>query len=150
MAELTEDYKEYLYERLEDPAEAAEYLNAALEDEDVRVFLLALKDVTDVIGVTKVARAADLNRENLYKILSDQGNPRLSSMLGILRALGIQLQVKPLKVARKRGRVAADIQPSLFEQPPSIKEPRIAGGYSEYQEFENGSTDNTKNESVAA
>jgi probable addiction module antidote protein len=97
MDELTQDYKEFLYERLQDPAEAAEYLNAALEDEDATVFLLALRDVAEVSGMTKVAKAAALNRENVYRILSDQGNPRLSSMLALLRAVGVQLQVKPQK-----------------------------------------------------
>ena len=46
----THSYKEHLFERLQDADEAAAYLNAALEDEDPRVFLLALRDVTDASG----------------------------------------------------------------------------------------------------
>jgi len=41
----TTDYKEALIERLKEPEEAIAYLNAALKDEDRRVFLLALKDI---------------------------------------------------------------------------------------------------------
>ena len=39
------DYQEKLLQDLQDPDEALEYLNAALIDEDPRVFLLALKNV---------------------------------------------------------------------------------------------------------
>jgi probable addiction module antidote protein len=149
MDELTKDYKEYLYERLQDPVAAAGYLNATLEEDDPSVFLLALKYVVEARGISSVAAIADLDRANLYRILSDQGNPRLSSVLAIFQAVDIQLQVKPRKAARKRTLEAA-MQPSLFEQPAGFKEPRIVGGFGEHQESDYGSTDNTKNESFAA
>ena len=60
---------------LQDPAEAAAYLNAAIEDGDQQVFLLALRDVVEAQGMTQTARAAGLNRENLYRIRSVPGNP---------------------------------------------------------------------------
>ncbi len=44
------DFQEYLHEKLQDPKEALAYLNAALQDEDDRVFLLALKDVLEARG----------------------------------------------------------------------------------------------------
>jgi probable addiction module antidote protein len=88
---LTKSYRDSLLESLQDPAEAAAYLDAALEDEDSRVFLLALRDVAEARGISQVAAEADLNRESLYRMLSEEGNPRLSSLEAVLRAFGLRL-----------------------------------------------------------
>jgi len=63
---------------LADPEEAAAYLNAALEDGDQQVFLLALRDVAEARGMSQVAREARLNREIMYRMLSPTGNPQKS------------------------------------------------------------------------
>ena len=89
MARLTESYLDDLHERLGDPNEALGYLAAAIEEGDVPTFLLALRDVVEARGIQKVAKATGLNRENLYRILSEQGNPRLSSLSAILDAMGL-------------------------------------------------------------
>lgn len=84
-------YENGLHADLKDPAEAAAYLNAAIEDGDQQVFLLALRDVTEAQGLTQTARAAGLNRENLYRILSASGNPQLSSLNALLHSLGLRV-----------------------------------------------------------
>jgi probable addiction module antidote protein len=91
---LTKSYRDSLLGSLQDPAEAAAYLDAALEDEDSRVFLLALRDVAEARGIGRVATEADLSRESLYRMLSEEGNPRLSSLDALLRALGLRLAVE--------------------------------------------------------
>lgn len=96
---LTKSYRDSLLESLQDPAEAAAYLDAALEDEDSRVFLLALRDVAEARGISRVATEADLNRESLYRMLSEDGNPRLSSLDALLRALGLRLAVEVRELA---------------------------------------------------
>jgi probable addiction module antidote protein len=91
---LTKSYRDSLLESLQDPAEAAAYLDAALDDEDSRVFLLALRDVAEARGISRVAAEADLNRESLYRMLSEEGNPRLSSLDALLHALGLRLAIE--------------------------------------------------------
>lgn len=87
-------YEDVLDEDLHDPAEAADYLNACLEDGDPEVFLLALRDVARARGgVTKLAEATELNREHLYRMLSESGNPELRSLQALLDALGFRLAV---------------------------------------------------------
>jgi len=72
----TEPYRESLLDSLKNPDDAAQYLNACLEDEDEHVFLLALRDVADAHGgVRALSRNARLNRESLYRMLSRSGNP---------------------------------------------------------------------------
>lgn len=91
------DYREGLHERLQDVEYAADYLSAALDDEDERVFLLALRDVAEAHGISRVAKEAELNRENLYRILKASSNPRWSSISALLHALGLQLVVRPVE-----------------------------------------------------
>ena len=57
-------YKELLHERLKSQDEAAAYLNAALEDEDPGVFLVALRDIAEANGgMTHLAREAHLTQK---------------------------------------------------------------------------------------
>lgn len=80
----------------EDPEFAAEYLRAALEDEDEpRVLLVALRRVAEARGgIAKVAKAAGVERESLYRALSSNGNPRLSTLAAVARAMGLKLTVE--------------------------------------------------------
>jgi probable addiction module antidote protein len=94
MKKATEKYENNLKEDLLDPVEAAEYLNAALEDGSQEVFLIALKDVANAKGISEIARETKLNRENLYRILSTQGNPKLKSLNSVLHSVGLKLSVE--------------------------------------------------------
>jgi probable addiction module antidote protein len=96
----SKSYQEELTEDLKDPSEAAEYLNAALEDEDPEVFLTALRDVAEAHGgMTRLSKRTKLNRENLYKMLSKKGNPELHSLGILLEALGLRLAVEAKKAS---------------------------------------------------
>jgi probable addiction module antidote protein len=91
----TRNYKDHLLEQLQKPQEAAAYLNAALQDEDPHVFLMALRDLTEAKGgVGWLAEEADLNRENLYRTLSVKGNPRFFNLLAVLDAVGMELKIQ--------------------------------------------------------
>ncbi len=80
----------------EDPDFAAEYLRAALEDEDEpRVLLVALRRIAEARGgIAKVAKAARVERESLYRALSAHGNPRLSTLAAVTKAMGLKLTVE--------------------------------------------------------
>lgn len=90
------NYKDHLYKRLKNPKDAAAYLNAALEDEDPNVFLIALKDIAEAKGgISRLAKEAELNRESLYRTLSARGNPRLHSLIAILHACKLNISIRP-------------------------------------------------------
>jgi len=93
MSKLTEKYEDGLKEALLDPEEAAAYLDAALEENDQEIFILALRDIAEARGFAKVAQETLLNRENLYRMLSTTGNPRLSSLNNLLHSMGLRLKV---------------------------------------------------------
>lgn len=83
-------------EQLKTPELAAEYLNAALEDGDERVLLKALRDVAQASrGMQTLSEETGLAREAIYRMLSEEGNPRLSSLVAILHGLGLDLSVRP-------------------------------------------------------
>jgi len=78
-----------------DPKFAVEYLKAALEDEkEPRVLLRALRHLAQAQGIAKVAKAAGIERESLYRALSVRGNPRLSTLVAVTRAIGLKLTVE--------------------------------------------------------
>ena len=90
----SKSYQAELIASLRDSREAAEYLNAALEEEDPELFLLALRNVAEAQGgMAQLADKTKLNRESLYKMLSERGNPELRSLEALLHALGLRLAV---------------------------------------------------------
>ena len=79
-----------------DPDFAAEYLKAALRDSDEpRVLLIALRHIAEARGgIAKIAKAAGVERESLYRALSTKGNPRLSTLVAVTNAIGLRLTVE--------------------------------------------------------
>ena len=99
------NYTDDLRTRLKDPAYAAEYLNAVLQDDEegaCEVFLLALRDVAMASTMSQLARSAEINRENLYRVLSKNGNPKLSTLLAVLKTLNLGLSIRPIAAPAKR------------------------------------------------
>ena len=79
----------------EDPAFAVEVLNSILEDGDQGELMIVLRQMAKAFGgVQTVAEQAQLNPTQLYRTLSASGNPALSSLSAILKAMGLQLAVK--------------------------------------------------------
>lgn len=81
------------------PEFAAEYLKAALEDtDDPGVLLIALRRVAEARGgLARVAKAAGVERESLYRALSARGNPRWSTLVAVTKAMGLKLTVEALR-----------------------------------------------------
>lgn len=95
MAKVT-SYQEDLIEALRDPKEAAAYLNAAIEEGDSEVFLLALRNVAQAHGgMSQIAKKTHLKRESLYRMLSKKGNPEIKSIFNLLHAIGLKLTIEP-------------------------------------------------------
>jgi probable addiction module antidote protein len=87
----------------EDPASAAQLLNSILDDGDQAELLIALRQMAQAFGgVQSVAERAHLNPTQLYRTLSPDGNPALSSLSAILKAMDMRLAVLPRKGARRR------------------------------------------------
>ena len=74
----------------------AEYLNAALEDENPNVFLQAIADVAKARGMTQLARDTGLSRESLYKSLSGERAPSSETLFKVIHAMGFKLSVERL------------------------------------------------------
>lgn len=94
--ESSRPYSETLKELFADPEQAASYLNAAMEEGDKELFLIALRNVAEARlgGMSRLAEATGLNRESLYRMLSGKGNPELKSLNRLLHALGLKMAVE--------------------------------------------------------
>lgn len=71
----------------------AEYLTAALEDENPDVFLSAISDVAKARGMAAIAKSTGLGRESLYKALAPGAKPRYDTILKVLHGLGVKITV---------------------------------------------------------
>lgn len=71
------------------------YLEAAMEGNDPKHIARALGDVARSKGMSEIANKSGLGRQALYRALSEEGNPTLETLLGVLDALGLQLTVQP-------------------------------------------------------
>jgi probable addiction module antidote protein len=96
-------HEEAIIRRLrKDPDFAAKYLKAALDDEDEpRVLLIALRHLAQAQGIAKVAKAAIIECESLYRALSVHGNPRLSTLVAVTKAIGLRLTVEAAHVGQR-------------------------------------------------
>ncbi|RPI99460.1 MAG: putative addiction module antidote protein, partial [Deltaproteobacteria bacterium] len=105
MTKKVTTYQEDLIDALKDPREAAAYLNAAIDEGDRAVFLLALRNVAEAQGgMAALARKAHMNRENLYRMLSSKGNPEIRSILALLNSMQLRLTVEPKEKSEKKNR----------------------------------------------
>lgn len=100
----TGNYQVELIEALKDPDEALAYLQVALEeydeDGDYEAFMISLRNLAEAKGgINALAKSTHLNRQNLYKVLSKNGNPRLDTLSSIIHSLGFKLSVKKLNEA---------------------------------------------------
>ena len=92
---IYKNYEELLSEELKDQKLALAYLNNALAEDDPKVFLIALKDVLEAqkSNFSNIAKEAHVTRQNLYRMLSDKGNPRWNNLSSLFGALGFQVQL---------------------------------------------------------
>ena len=79
------------------PEAQAELLRDALETGETGYIAHVLGVIVRARGVTQVARDAGLSREALYKALSSTGNPTLSTLLGVTKALNIRLEASVIR-----------------------------------------------------
>jgi len=83
-----------------DPAYAVELLNTILEDGEQGELLIVLRQMAKAFGgVQEIAERANLNPTQLYRTLSEEGNPALSSLTAILKAMGLRLAVERVRAA---------------------------------------------------
>ena len=107
-SETSRSHEDWLIARLKNPKEAAAYIEAAIEENDQGVLMLALRQVALARGgIAATAENAGVAREAAYRMLSEKGNPELRSFTALLAAAGLRLSVKPISrakaVARKAG-----------------------------------------------
>jgi len=87
-------HEDWLSEQLQDAPFAAEFLNAASEDDDPKTYLTALRKVVEARGgMAAVAQKTQLSRETLYRTLSTRGNPTIKTLSAVLKATGLRFGV---------------------------------------------------------
>ena len=84
---------------LETPQDIAAYLEAVLEDGDEGLLKSALGTIARAKGMTALARDSDLTRAALYKAFSPKGDPKLSTLMRVFKALDLKISIEAVKHA---------------------------------------------------
>lgn len=93
----TKSYDTFLHNELRDPELAAAYLSAVAEDGSTEQLMLALRAVAEAHGgIGAVAESAHLNRQTMYRTLSNDGNPTMATLLSVLRVMGLNMAFVPV------------------------------------------------------
>ncbi len=93
------EFKKHLAKNLLDPKFAAEYIVAALEENDADFLNQALADVVKAHGIADVAGESGIARQAIYAMTSKKGNPTLQNINKLLNAIGLEITVRPKKVS---------------------------------------------------
>jgi probable addiction module antidote protein len=92
------------------PAVAVELLNSILHEGEQAELLIALRQLTKAFGgVSAVAQKAGLNQTQLYRTLSEDGNPALTTLAAILKSMGLRLAVQPIGAKARKASKSAKI-----------------------------------------
>jgi len=83
-------------EYLKTEEDIANYMATAFEEGDLDLIALTIGNVAKARGMTEIARKAGVSRENLYCSLKKGGDPKLSTIVGVMNSLGVKLTVAPL------------------------------------------------------
>ncbi|NBI12528.1 putative addiction module antidote protein [[Haemophilus] felis] len=81
-------------EHLNTEEEIQHYLNEVLKEDNVDLILSALGDIAKARNMSQLAKEVGVSREGLYKALSGKGNPTFSTVLKVMKALNLTLEVK--------------------------------------------------------
>jgi probable addiction module antidote protein len=82
-------------EFLDSPEMVSAYLEATLTEGDTALLAAALDDVARARGMSDIARTAGVTREALDKALREKGDPRMLTLFGVIKALGLKVEVVP-------------------------------------------------------
>lgn len=92
-------FQEDLNRKLVNPEFAADFLAAAIEEDDEDFLSEALAKVVKVHGASKISEETGIARQAIYKMLSSDGNPSFKNVHKLLEAVGLELTVRPKKDA---------------------------------------------------
>lgn len=126
------EFREIVLEQLQDPEFALAYLNESLKEDDQESFLVSLRNVVEAHNgdIASVAQEANLSRQNLYRILSKEGNPKLTSVRSLLHVLGLELAVQSYSknTASKKKKTVTRTNTSKRIKRVPVKSPEISSG----------------------
>ena len=97
---ILRNFDDFIMEELNNPEFVSDYLQDALDEGGIPLFLITLRQVVQhQKGLTKASQETGLGMESLYKTLSEQGNPHLSTIEKILKTVGMKITVIPDQVS---------------------------------------------------
>jgi probable addiction module antidote protein len=103
------EFKDTVVKELrEDAAFREVYLNDLLQEQDLPIIALGLRDLVEALGgIGDVSKGTGLNRQNLYKALSGKVRPDFPTILKIIHYAGYDLAVDKRRGTRGQAKTLA-------------------------------------------
>jgi probable addiction module antidote protein len=84
-------------EYLESDEDIAAYLTETIHTDDLDAVVRAIGVVAKARGMSQIAKETGLSRESLYRSLSGGAHPRFETIVDVLKAIGLRLNVEPVE-----------------------------------------------------
>ncbi len=81
-------------EYLETDEDIREFLCESAQNATPEEFIHALNTAARAKGMTEVAKQAGVTRASLYKSLSEDGDPKFSTIIKVIKALGLEMHIQ--------------------------------------------------------
>src|SRR3954471_1554355 len=95
-------------------------LNKAFETAEIKEVCGAIDELIRLRSISRIAQQSGIERAHLYNAFSSQRGPRLSTVISVLQAIGLQLLVKPNQLSCGRtlehGRSETNKSPKIRSQ----------------------------------
>lgn len=82
----------------------AAYLSSVIEDNDWDLLVQAIGHVAKARGMSKIAQDSGLGRESLYKSFSANSQPRFETVMKVLGAMHIKINLTPELPEKRRSK----------------------------------------------
>ena len=118
MTEITNfDVSEYL----DTDEKIADYLTSIIEDNDWDLLLRAIGHIAKAKGMTQIAKTTGLGRESLYKAFNSTTQPKFDTVMRVLAALNISLQLHPNANAPEKSNATTRIRNRKLKPKPASR-----------------------------
>ncbi|ANQ49571.1 putative addiction module antidote protein [Flammeovirga sp. MY04] len=73
------------------------FLFETIEEGDIAELIEAIKEVAKATGVKKIAETTGLNRGNVNQIINSKTDPKLSTFIKMLNAMGLKMTISSVE-----------------------------------------------------
>lgn len=108
-------------EYLDTDEKIADYLTSVFEDKDWELLLRAIGHIAKAKGMTQIAKSTGLGRESLYKAFNSSTQPKFDTVMRVLEAINMSLQIHPSGPVKVKSKKAPRVRAKNVKPKPASR-----------------------------